>query len=202
MPSPQPSPTRVGEGVRAICLTVLLTFKLSYFSVVAMLGLLGACSKNDPIPPPPSRYPSFSLKTLDGHPIVLAVDRDRVQVINVWATWCKPCRKELPSLQVLAQSMDPARFSFMLISVDDDDHVPREYLRDHKISLTSAWDPAGNVVLPILGIDRFPYTILVNREGEIVSRIAGERVWHTQSVVKQLEALYVGDPRALKDLLE
>lgn len=192
----------MGEGVGAICLVVRLTFKRALFSVVAMLGLLGACSKNDPPPSSPSRYPSFSLKTLDGQSIALAVDRDRVQVINVWATWCKPCRKELPSLQVLAQSMDPARFAFVLISVDDDDHVTREYLRDHEISLTSAWDPAGRVVLPLLGIDRFPYTLLVNRDGEIISRIAGERVWHTQTVVKQLEALYAGGPPAFQDLIE
>lgn len=172
------------------------------FSLIVLLGSLGACSDKDSTSPPKSQYPSLSLKALDGQPFLLAVDRERVQLINIWATWCKPCRKELPSLQVLAQSMDPARFAFVLISVDDDDHITREYLRDHKISLTSAWDPAGKNVIPALGVEVFPTTLLVNRAGVIVGRIEGERVWHSQGVVNQLEALYAGDPRAVKDLIE
>lgn len=171
--------------------------------VLVLLGAwLTGCSRSNSEINLPKPLPNLALSSLDRRPIDFANFHGRVLVLNVWATWCKPCRKELPSLQSLAQSLDPKRFAVMLLSVDDDDHVAREYLRDKNIQLETAWDPAGGIVLPLLEIDRFPYTFLVNAAGEIVARIPGERVWHTQTMVQQLERLYAQRPGEAIDLVE
>lgn len=170
--------------------------------LVLLSTWLSGCSRSGSELNLPKPFPSLTLSSLDRRPIDFTDFRGRVVVLNVWATWCKPCRDELPSLQTLAQSLDPERFKVVLLSVDDDDHVAREYLRDKNIQLETVWDPGGAVVLPLLEIDRFPYSILVSSAGEIVGRIAGERVWHTQAMVQQLERLYAHVPGEAIDLVE
>ena len=170
--------------------------------LVLLIVWVGGCSHSGSETNLAEPFPSLALSSLDRRPIDFANFRGRVLVLNVWATWCKPCRKELPSLQTLAQLLDPKRFAVVLLSVDDDDHVAREYLRDKNIQLETAWDPAGGVVLPLLQIDRFPYTFVVSGAGAIVARIPGERVWHTQKMVQQLERLYAQGPGEAIDLVE
>lgn len=171
-------------------------------ALVLLSAWIAGCSRSGSEPNLPKPLPSLALNTLDRRLVDFTSFRGRVMVLNVWATWCKPCRDELPSLQTLAQLLDPKRFAVILLSVDDDDHVAREYLRDKNIQLESVWDPSGAVVLPLLEIDRFPYTFLVNGRGEIVERILGERVWHTQTMVQQLERLYAHGPGDAIDLVE
>jgi len=113
---------------------------------------------------------------------VLAAERGNVVVLNLWATWCTPCLKEIPDLMQLERELAPRGVTLVAVGMDDPaerdrveafrrEHFPefRTYLRAEADmdTLVSVVDPAWNELLPT--------TYLVGRDGEVVKRIQGKR---------------------------
>lgn len=168
----------------------------------AVLGLLTSCSQ---APPPDALaegrpFPILALTGLDGGQVALDDFRGRLVVLNVWATWCAPCRRELPSLERLAGKLDPARFSIIGLSVDRDIDFARDYLREHGIGLTSYIDPGGALAEGRLGIRVYPDTFVISPTGTLLRRIVGERDWDDPAMAEILEAAYRGDTARLRDV--
>lgn len=167
---------------------------------VALAVMLTGCGGD---PPPPARFvegdelPSFALETLDGATVALDSFGARVIVLNVWATWCGPCRRELPSLERLARQLDPQRFAVIGLSVDTDDHLVREYLIDQKIGLTSYIDRERRVARDTLGVTVYPDTFVIAPGRRYVHHVVGDRVWDTPAMVEALEAVHAGRGAAL-----
>lgn len=145
-------------------------------------------------------FPAIQMQSLDAAPPVsIEAYKGKLVVLNVWATWCEPCRAEMPNLQQLSDSLDPERFAVIGLAQDDDDHLVREYLLDKEIHFTSFIDPNGQIATDQLGIQVFPYTLIIAPDGRFVQRIAGPREWHHASVIEILERVYQGDFSALQD---
>lgn len=142
-------------------------------------------------------FPAIELVGLDKHTRSITSYRGKLVVLNLWATWCGPCRRELPSLQRLSSILDPARFAVIGLSVDDDDHVAREYLKDKNITFATFIDKDMRIALDVLNIDAFPLTYLIDSKGIIIQIIAGERAWDTPLNVEALHELYQGRPTEL-----
>ena len=100
-----------------------------------------------------------------------------VLVLNVWATWCAPCRKELPSLQRLSEQLDPQRFAVLGLSVDADDHVVREFLIERKLTFTNWQDPDMRVARSVLGVRAYPSTYLITADGSVRRVVGGAQPW-------------------------
>lgn len=159
--------------------------------------MLAACTAGE-APAPAPRFvegdvlPPVTMQKLDGGAISLDDFGERIVVLNVWATWCGPCRRELPSLERLAQQLDPAHFAVIALSIDTDDHLVREYLIDKQIHLPAYRDPERHIASGVLGVTVYPDTFIIAPGRRYVHHVVGDRVWDTPAVVAALQGVRVG----------
>ncbi len=97
----------------------------------------------------------------------------RTLVINFWATWCAPCRQEMPDLQRLSDRLDPDRYRVIGVSVDADRNLVREFVRAHDIRFPVRQDRDRRLASAVLGLEVFPTTFVVSPDGTVVARIDG-----------------------------
>ena len=95
-------------------------------------------------------------------------------VINFWATWCLPCREEMPFLQTLSETLDPQEYAIIGVSVDEDSNLVKEFLLEYSIQYPNFIDENGQIAIEQLDIKAFPETILISSEGIILNRITGK----------------------------
>jgi len=145
-------------------------------------------------------FPALNVSDLDGQAAVLAAERGKLVVLNVWATWCAACRKELPSLERLSRDLDERRFKVVGLSLDNDAHDVREYLIDKGVTYANYMDPSMHTADNVLGVKVYPYTFFIGPRGEMLGRVIGTAVWDDARVVAALEAAYRGDSEALAAL--
>ncbi len=156
----------------------------------AML-LLAGC-RESPTPAGPrvgESMPALDLPALDGPPVNLGDYRGRVLVLNVWATWCAPCREEMPSLQRLSERFPQARLAVVGMTVDEDRNLAREFLLKYGIRFAILSDPAGAIAEGLLGVSAYPDTFIVAADGTLVERVSGGREWDGAEMVSLLESL-------------
>lgn len=117
--------------------------------------------------------PPYVAKNLDGTPFTLADRRDKLVLLNVWATWCGPCRFEIPELQALHDKYAPRGFEVIGASVDDTEaQVVRDFAAEHKMTYPVVLDPEGKIAT-ILDASVLPTTVLIDRNGRIVWKKIG-----------------------------
>lgn len=164
---------------------------------MAALGMVGAC--DDGAPPPQLKvsigapFPALQVMTMTGQPISTAQFNGRAMVLNVWATWCAPCRKELPSLQRLQDEFDARHVVVAGMSIDADDHLVREFLIDRKVSFVNFQDAHQDMARDVLGVRAYPSTFLVSSDGVLRAVIEGAREWDDAVSVRQVKEL-LGQP--------
>ncbi len=157
--------------------------------VLATVVAISACDSN-PAGPSISQgepFPTLSLETLGGEPHSLRVGRGRVWIVNVWAPWCAPCVAEMPSLSRLSRELDSERFAVIGITDDTDRFLVEEFLRKHQVAFPSYIDPASKNIIGLLAVTTFPETLVVGREGSLLERVKGERVWDGSEMKERLE---------------
>lgn len=154
---------------------------------IALLALLGACSR----PAVEKSIPELTLTGLDGTRTSLRAFRGKLLVLNVWATWCPPCRREMPSLERLSKNVDGSRIVVAGISVDSDANAVLEFLRQNGVTFRNFRDTPGDIA-NALGVQVYPETILIAPDGKIVHRIMGERDWSSPAMLRVLEDAFRG----------
>ena len=154
---------------------------------MTLLALLGACDK----PEFEESLPELALTGLDGAKTSIHAYRGRLLVLNVWATWCPPCRREMPSLEHLSKSADSKRIVVAGISTDESVNAVREFVAKYGITFPIFTDTPGNVA-NVLDVRVYPETLLFAPDGKLVLRISGERDWDIPAMLKILEDAYQG----------
>lgn len=120
----------------------------------------------DPMPP-------YSAKYLDGKPLTLAGEKGSVVFLNVWATWCGPCRFETPELQSLQTQYAAKGLKVIGISVDEGDtDAVKTFVAEQKITYPIAVDPEGRIA-NLVQTTVLPTSLLIDRTGKIVWRQIG-----------------------------
>jgi thiol-disulfide isomerase/thioredoxin len=124
--------------------------------------------------------PDFSLSDGDnGAKVHLASLRGRYVFVNFWATWCPPCREEMPSMEYLARKVGKDMV-FLAVTVDEDWNEVRRFFGADKPSFRVLWDPKREVTRRY-GTEKFPESYLVNPNGRMVAKFVGPRDWNTQA---------------------
>ncbi|MGP3970471.1 TlpA family protein disulfide reductase [Streptomyces sp. 6N223] len=119
--------------------------------------------------------PDISGETLDGEQLGLADYRGQVVVVNVWGSWCAPCRAEAPHLAAVAEDTADQGVAFLGINTRDLDRVPAQRFEENfGVTYPSLYDPSGKLLLEFpsgsLNPQAIPSTLIIDREGRIAAR--------------------------------
>lgn len=117
--------------------------------------------------------PAYAATFLDGKPLSLAGEKGNVVFLNVWATWCGPCRFETPELQALQNQYAASGLKVIGVSVDEgDDGAVKTFVAEQKITYPIALDPEGRITT-LVQTTVLPTSLLIDRNGKIVWRQIG-----------------------------
>ncbi len=108
--------------------------------------------------------PDFSLQSRAGETVSLAELRGNVVMINFWATWCGPCREEMPHLEALYQRYSGLGFTILGVNVEEDSSLSDRFLADTPVTFPILFDPA-NGVSELYDVLAMPSTVIVDRNG-------------------------------------
>jgi len=129
----------------------------------------------------------FHLPARGGGQVELAALKGKLVLVNFWATWCPPCRDEMPSLTRLAQSFDRQSFEVLAVSVDDGWEPIDKFLAQPSTPFRVALD-SGAKVSRLYGTTKFPESYLVDRDGKLLLKFVGPRNWTDPNMGALLEA--------------
>ena len=133
--------------------------------------------------------PNFQLWDLNGNPISLAEYRGRVVLVNFWATWCGPCRVEMPAMERLYREFNRKDFEILAVSTDPQGvAVTRPFKESLGLSFPILHDSDFRVGVAY-GARTLPITFLVDRQGMIRHRIFGARDWESPEARQLIQIL-------------
>ncbi len=133
--------------------------------------------------------PAFELPRLgDGSTVSLASLRGRVVLLNFWATWCKPCEDELPSMQRLHRALAGPAFELVAVSVDDAPAPVAAFRDRYALSFPILLDPERRVA-GAYQTHHFPESFLIDAEGRVVERYVGPRDWDAPAYAERIRRL-------------
>lgn len=142
-----------------------------------------------------AKAPSFSAVTLDEPPVkrTLADYKGEVLLINIWATWCTPCRVEMPSIERLHQAYAPRGLKVVAVSVDEEGMTPqiRSFVREFGLTFEVLHDTGGQTgnVSRAYQTNGYPETVIVGRDGVIRRKLLGAHDWNSEENRALIERL-------------
>lgn len=140
--------------------------------------------------------PDVVMSGLNGPNKPLSSYRSRPLIVNVWASWCSPCRQEAASLERLAWSESGSRYTVIGISTDDDRNAALKWLRHSNATVSHYIDSAPRWPLEhMLGASTIPVTVLVDAEGRVVERFRGARDWYSAESIQLIERAFAKSGR-------
>lgn len=160
----------------------------------AMFLFIAGCGEEAKVEPlkKGADFPNVALVKIKGGSQKISEFRDKVIVLNMWASWCAPCRKEMPSLERLSNKLDDERFVVLGLSVDEDEKLLEEFLSKYDITFARHIDKDMSIAKGQLGATAFPETYIISRDGKVLRHIIGELEWDSEGMVNMLEAMYEG----------
>ena len=136
--------------------------------------------------------PEFTLRDIKGKKVSLLDFKDRVVFISFWATWCAPCKSEMPHLQAFHEELEDKGLTILSISIDNSKDASRAkaYIKENKYNFTVLLDKQTTVVSLYNPSKKVPFSVLINKEGNIVwtktGFHAGEEVEVKNLILKEL----------------
>jgi thiol-disulfide isomerase/thioredoxin len=145
------------------------------------------------VPDNPLQLPDLAFNDGNGTAKHLADWRGRTVLLNLWATWCVPCRKEMPALDALQQRLGGPNFEVVAVNIDTrDPDKPKAWLKEVGVERLGYYaDPSAKVFQELKSVGRafgMPTTLLIGRNGCELGTIAGPAEWASDDAVKLIEA--------------
>jgi thiol-disulfide isomerase/thioredoxin len=165
--------------------------KLAAAAIAATLAVVWFASSRAQAGPAPDVRNALlarNLTTIDGQAMGRGELDDRVVVVNFWATWCKPCRMELPALDRLHQEVASRGGMVLAVSIDRDRTKVDRFIADRKLRLPVVHDGADGLAAQ-LDLPYLPCTYVLDREGRVVEAIGGGGTADLQALRGTVERL-------------
>jgi thiol-disulfide isomerase/thioredoxin len=136
--------------------------------------------------------PELELKDVSGQTQLLSQYRGQVVILNFWATWCPPCREEMPSMDALQRKFGEQGLVVLAVNVEENEAAAvSAFLENNAYSFPILLDPEA-VAQNAYGVYRFPESFILDRNGVIVDKVIGSRDWMSGSIYKQIDFLLNG----------
>src|SRR5712675_3472026 len=141
----------------------------------------------------PLRLPDLTFEDADGKPKKLSDWRGKTVLLNLWATWCVPCRKEMPALDALQTKLGGKDFEVVAVNIDTrDSDKPRHFLKEANLTRLGYFsDQKAKVFQDLKNIGRalgMPTSVLIDAQGCEIATIAGPAEWASDDAVKLIKA--------------
>jgi thiol-disulfide isomerase/thioredoxin len=141
----------------------------------------------------PLRLPDLAFENAAGEPRKLSDWRGRTVLVNLWATWCVPCRKEMPALESLQANLGGPDFEVVAINIDTrDPEKPKNFLKEANLTRLGYFnDQKAKVFQDLKAVGRalgMPTSVLVDRQGCEIATLAGPAEWASDDAVKLIRA--------------
>jgi thiol-disulfide isomerase/thioredoxin len=134
----------------------------------------------------------FALSSLGNANVKLSEYRGKVVFLNFWATWCPPCRSEMPSMERLYLKLKAGGLEILAVDLQEPKDTVQKFVRDNGITFTVLLDTAGGVGGD-WGAQSIPTTYLIDRKGGILARAIGGREWDSPDMVALFEAILAAE---------
>ena len=176
------------------------SIRYGLLALVAGAVVFMAWASRDRLNPvvPGSPFPNFSAYDLNGRTATLSDFRGKVLLLNIWATWCTPCKEEMPSMQRLLEEIQDDDFEILAVSIDrpSGDHQPtnplggrlQAFADSMGLTFTILHDPSGEIseTLKTTGV---PESFVVSRDGILFRKITGPTAWDAAQNVELIRRL-------------
>jgi len=174
--------TRKTFSVSAVIFFVILL-------VVFSCGRQGTPAENGTKATMGAPAPDFVLKSVDGKTVRLSDYRGQVVFLNFWATWCPPCRSEMPSIERLNRKMNGYECVSLAVSIDGFETAQlKNIISSNHYTFTVLHDPEQGVADAYL-ISGIPTTYIIDKDGTIVDKSVGAEYWDSDERIKQFLSL-------------
>jgi thiol-disulfide isomerase/thioredoxin len=213
MPTPRPAATRrIPLAIGAVAVGALIGFAAVYGFGAFKRGPAGDSACNGAVDlarkiaplaqgevaaltmaTTPLRLPDLAFEDADGKPKKLSDWRGKTVLVNLWATWCVPCRKEMPALDSLQTKLGGKDFEVVAINIDTRDaEKPKNFLKDGNLTRLSYFsDQKAKVFQDLKNIGKalgMPTSVLVDGQGCEIANIAGPAEWASDDAIKLIKA--------------
>ncbi|PIQ98032.1 MAG: thiol-disulfide oxidoreductase ResA [Nitrospinae bacterium CG11_big_fil_rev_8_21_14_0_20_56_8] len=133
--------------------------------------------------------PRFTLRNLAGNRVDLGDFKGKVVVVNFWATWCAPCRVEMPSFESLYRRYRSEDLTVLAISIDKNhDEAIRDFVNQYNLSFPVLLDTEGQAER-LYPSQTIPFTYVIGRDGRVVARVDGAKNWESAETFEAIEYL-------------
>lgn len=157
-----------------------------------LLAVLGALAGLQYMHRPPStgyEAADFTLPDLQGNPVRLSDLRGKVVFLNLWATWCPPCRMEMPGMERLYHQLAGRDFAMLAVAEDNGGaEAVAPFVRQQGLSFPVLLDPDATLS-PRYGATGYPETFIIDRSGRVVNHTIGPADWGSKEMLAYFEQL-------------
>lgn len=188
--------------------------------VLAVIGVVGAITIQKPQEPAPSATTGTTKSPVSrfapvegdftvvapvdgkGQPADMAPYRGKVLLVNLWATWCAPCIKELPSLGALQQELGGEAFQVVTIAIDERDPSKIEpFLASHGAADLPVLIDRDRTIDKVAEVIALPTSLLVDRDGKVKAMLTGDACWNSGTALAAVKA-FIADGTVMTDELK
>jgi peroxiredoxin len=165
-----------------LVLTILLVLIASVVLIIFLRDERDSTLETTSPIQPEVEAPDFTFSDLNGVKVSLAAYRGKVVMVNIWATWCPPCRQEMPSMQRLYEKFKGENFEILAVSIDSEGReAVAPFMRKMNLTFPALLDP-GETIRPLYGITGVPESFIIDKKGIVVEKIIGPANWATPEV--------------------
>ena len=145
---------------------------------------MGVVQMDEPVPIPVE----VTLPDLSGRQVSLSDFKGKILFVNFWATWCPPCREEMPSMQKLHTRLKDKDFLIVAIDLQESAEPVKKFLNEYELTFMTLLDSKGETG-PLFGINSIPTTLIMDKNGMIIGVAIGPRDWASKKSIALFEHL-------------